>query len=59
MKRNEIVLGGSAEEYVVSEWRKYENRPMKRHGIDDRVSNGDTNSGSSKGLGDKVCTPWL
>jgi hypothetical protein len=59
MKRKEITLGGSAKEYVVPEWSTYEDRPMKRRVIEDRVSNGDTNSDSSKGLGDEVHTPWL
>ena len=36
-----------------------EDRPMKRHTIEDRVFSRDTSSSSSKGLGDKVPTPWL
>jgi hypothetical protein len=66
MKRKETTPGGSVEEYVVPERSTYEDRPTKRHGIEDRVSSGDTSSSSSsggvcssKGLGDEVHTPWL
>jgi hypothetical protein len=59
MKRKGTAPGGSVEEYVVPEWSTDEDRPVKRHGIEDRVFNGDTNSDISKSLGDEVCTPWL
>jgi hypothetical protein len=32
---------------------------MKRNGIENKVSNGDTSRGSSEGSGEKVYTPWL
>jgi hypothetical protein len=48
----------------VLERRAYEDTPMKRGGILDRVSSGDIGSSSidgasSKGLGDEFHTPWL
>jgi len=59
MKRKGTALGSSVEEYVVLEWSKYEDRPTKRHGIEDMLSSGDTNSNTSMGLGDEVHTPLL
>jgi hypothetical protein len=55
MKRKEAILGGSAEEYVVPEWRTDVDRLAKRCGIEDMLSSSNTN----KCLGDEVCTPWL
>jgi hypothetical protein len=60
MKIKGTVLGSTMEEYVVPKWSTDEDRPMKRHGIKDKVSRGDISSSSSnKGLGDKFFTPWL
>jgi hypothetical protein len=59
MKRKGTTPGSSVEEYVVPEWSTDEDRPTKRHGIEDMVSSRDTSSDTSKGLGDEVHTPWL
>jgi hypothetical protein len=59
MKRNKTAPSGSAEDCFVSKWIIYEDRPVKRNGIEDKVSNGDTSRSSSEGSGDKVYTPWL
>jgi hypothetical protein len=55
MKRKETAPSGREKEYVVPEWSTYEDRPTKRHGIENRVSNRDT----SKARGDKFHTPLL
>jgi hypothetical protein len=47
MKRKEITPGGSAEEGIVPEWSTAHIGPTKRHGVESRVSSGDTSSSSS------------
>jgi len=42
MKRKETTPGGSVEEYAMREWSTNEDRPTKRHDIEDMVSSGDT-----------------
>jgi hypothetical protein len=56
MKRKETAPGGSVEECVVPERSADEDRLVKRHDIESRVSIEDTNSSSSinRGLRDKV-----
>jgi hypothetical protein len=43
----------------VPEWSTYEDRTVKRRGIEDRVSSRDIGSSSSKDLGDEFRTLWL
>jgi hypothetical protein len=59
MKRKEPTPRGSARECVVLERRIDEYRSMKRRDIESRVSSGDTCSSGSRGLEDKVRTPWF
>jgi len=51
------------EDCVVPERSTGEDRLVKRHSIESRVSSGDTssrrNSSGPRGPGDKVRTPWL
>jgi hypothetical protein len=59
MKRNESALGGAVKEFVVPERSTNDDRPMKRCGMESRVSSEDITSISSKGLEDEFRTPWL
>jgi hypothetical protein len=45
--------------HAVPEWSIDEDRPTKRHGIEDMVSSRDISSDANTDLGDEVCTPWL
>jgi hypothetical protein len=44
---------------VVPEWSTDEDRPAKRHGIEEMVSSRDTSSDTSTDLGDEVHPLWL
>jgi hypothetical protein len=59
MKRNEIAPRDSAGVYVMPAWIMDEDRPAKRHGIEEMVSSGDASSDTSTDLGDEVLTPWI
>jgi len=45
----------------VPEWSIVKDRLMKRHGVESRMSNGDTSSSSSgmRGPSDEFQTPWI
>jgi hypothetical protein len=53
MKRKETIPCGIKKECDVLERSTDEDRPTKRHGIEDRVSSGDTNSSSSRSSGSR------
>jgi hypothetical protein len=59
MKRKGTKPSGSVGVHAVPEWSTNEHRLVKRHGIEEMVSNRDMSSDTSMDLGDEVYTPWL